>query len=214
MVHFVGAGSGAADLITLRGKKLLEEADVIIYAGSLVNPQLLEYAREDCTIFNSAKMTLEEVLEVIFQAEEEGKTTVRLHTGDPCLYGAIREQMDALDDGILFSGQADICHRLRNLFTGLSHRGAEVGSDAFLCSHLPHHFVDLFRGGVHAVRSVSSMAVYVDKTRNDSDRFRANLLIAFSRKKISHITRFHDFCVIPDIAGFYFSVSGINGLVF
>ena len=98
MVHFVGAGSGAADLITLRGKKFLEEADVIIYAGSLVNPQLLEYAREDCKIFNSAKMTLEEVLEVIFKAEEEGKTTVRLHTGDPCLYGAIREQMDVLDE--------------------------------------------------------------------------------------------------------------------
>ena len=98
MVHFVGAGSGAADLITLRGKKFLEEADVIIYAGSLVNPQLLEYAREDCKIFNSAKMTLEEVLEVIFQAEEEGKTTVRLHTGDPCIYGAIREQMDVLDE--------------------------------------------------------------------------------------------------------------------
>ena len=98
MVHFVGAGSGAADLITLRGKNLLEKADVIIYAGSLVNPQLLEYAREDCKIFNSAKMTLEEVLEVIFQAEEEGKTTVRLHTGDPCLYGAIREQMDVLDE--------------------------------------------------------------------------------------------------------------------
>ena len=98
MVHFVGAGSGAADLITLRVKKFLEEADVIIYAGSLVNPQLLEYAREDCKIFNSAKMTLEEVLEVIFQAEEEGKTTVRLHTGDPCLYGAIREQMDVLDE--------------------------------------------------------------------------------------------------------------------
>ena len=98
MVHFVGAGSGAADLITLRGKNLLEKADVIIYAGSLVNPQLLEYAREDCKIFNSAKMTLEEVMEVIFQAEEEGETTVRLHTGDPCLYGAIREQMDVLDE--------------------------------------------------------------------------------------------------------------------
>lgn len=98
MVHFVGAGSGAADLITLRGKKLLEEADVVIYAGSLVNPQLLEYVKENCKIFNSAKMTLEEVLEVIFQAEEDGQTTVRLHTGDPCLYGAIREQMDVLDE--------------------------------------------------------------------------------------------------------------------
>lgn len=98
MVHFVGAGSGAADLITLRGKRLLEQADVIIYAGSLVNPQLLEYASKDCAVYNSAKMTLEQVLEVIFQAEEQGKTTVRLHTGDPSLYGAIREQMDVLDE--------------------------------------------------------------------------------------------------------------------
>lgn len=98
MIHFVGAGSGAADLITLRGKKFLEEADVIIYAGSLVNPELLNYARKDCQIFNSAKMTLEQVLDVMFQAEEAGAMTVRLHTGDPCVYGAIREQMDALDE--------------------------------------------------------------------------------------------------------------------
>lgn len=98
MIHFVGAGSGAPDLITVRGKKLLEEADVIIYAGSLVNPQLLEYAKENCQVYNSAVMTLEEVLEVMFKAEEEGKMTVRLHTGDPCLYGAIREQMDVLDE--------------------------------------------------------------------------------------------------------------------
>ncbi len=98
MIHFVGAGSGAADLITLRGKKFLEEADVIIYAGSLVNPELLNYARKDCQIFNSAKMTLEQVLDVMFQAEEAEAMTVRLHTGDPCVYGAIREQMDALDE--------------------------------------------------------------------------------------------------------------------
>lgn len=98
MIHFVGAGSGAPDLITLRGKKYLEEADVIIYAGSLVNPQLLDYAKEDCKIYNSAKMTLEEVLEVMLEAEKEGLTTVRLHTGDPCLYGAIREQMDVLEE--------------------------------------------------------------------------------------------------------------------
>ncbi len=98
MIHFVGAGSGAPDLITIRGKKLLEEADIIIYAGSLVNPQLLEYAKEDCKIYNSATMTLEEVLEVMFDAEEKKLTTVRLHTGDPCLYGAIREQMDVLDE--------------------------------------------------------------------------------------------------------------------
>lgn len=98
MIHFVGAGSGAADLITLRGKKFLEEADVVIYAGSLVNSQLLEYTKEGSSIYNSAKMTLEEVLEVMTTAEQEGKNTVRLHTGDPCLYGAIREQMDILDE--------------------------------------------------------------------------------------------------------------------
>ena len=98
MVHFVGAGSGAPDLITLRGKKFLEEADVIIYAGSLVNPQLLDYAKAGCRIYNSAKMTLEEVLDVMFEAEEQGLTTVRLHTGYPSLYGAIREQMDVLEE--------------------------------------------------------------------------------------------------------------------
>lgn len=103
MIHFVGAGSGAADLITVRGKKRLEEADVVIYAGSLVNPELLKYTKESCSIYNSAKMTLEEVLEIMEQAEKEGKTTVRLHTGDPCIYGAIREQMDVLDEkGIVY----------------------------------------------------------------------------------------------------------------
>lgn len=97
-IHFVGAGSGAADLITLRGKKYLEEADTIIYAGSLVNPQLLDYAKVGCSIYNSAKMTLEEVLEVMLRDVREDKQVVRLHTGDPCLYGAIREQMDVLDE--------------------------------------------------------------------------------------------------------------------
>lgn len=98
MIHFVGAGSGAPDLITVRGQKLLQEADVIIYAGSLVNPQLLENKKEDCKVYNSAFMTLEEVLEVMKEAEGEGRNVVRLHTGDPCIYGAIREQMDALDE--------------------------------------------------------------------------------------------------------------------
>ena len=96
MVHFVGAGSGAPDLITVRGARLLGEADVIIYAGSLVNPALLDYAREGCQIHDSAKMTLEQVLEVIRAAEAEGKTTVRLHTGDSSIYGAVREQFDEL----------------------------------------------------------------------------------------------------------------------
>ena len=97
MIHFVGAGCGAADLITVRGKALLEQADVIIYAGSLVNPALLEYKKEGCRVYNSARMTLEEVLAVMLDAEAAGLSTVRLHTGDPCLYGAIREQMDELD---------------------------------------------------------------------------------------------------------------------
>ena len=98
MIHFVGAGSGAADLITVRGQKFLQEADIIVYAGSLVNPQLLDYAKPGCSIYNSAKMTLEEVMEVMIEGAEQGKTVVRLHTGDPCLYGAIREQRDILDE--------------------------------------------------------------------------------------------------------------------
>ncbi len=103
MVHFVGAGSGAADLITVRGQKLLMEADVIIYAGSLVNPEHLEIAKKECVIYDSASMTLEEVVAVMREAETAGKTTVRLHTGDPSIYGAIREQMDLLDeDGISY----------------------------------------------------------------------------------------------------------------
>ncbi len=97
MVHFVGAGSGAPDLITLRGAELLRNADVIVYAGSLVNPALLGLAREGCAVYNSAEMTLEQVIGVLKAAEREGKTSVRLHTGDPCLYGAIREQMDRLE---------------------------------------------------------------------------------------------------------------------
>lgn len=96
MVYFVGAGSGAVDLITVRGARLLSEADVVIYAGSLVNPDLLSYTKEGCAIHNSAKMTLEQVIEVIKAAEAAGKTTVRLHTGDPSIYGAVREQFDEL----------------------------------------------------------------------------------------------------------------------
>ncbi|MBR1441162.1 MAG: precorrin-4 C(11)-methyltransferase [Lachnospiraceae bacterium] len=98
MVHFVGAGPGAKDLITLRGKELLEKADVIIYAGSLVNPELLSYARKGCEIHDSKELNLVQVMEIIFRAEDAGKITVRLHTGDPSLYGAIREQMDLLEE--------------------------------------------------------------------------------------------------------------------
>lgn len=98
MVHFVGAGPGAPDLITLRGAELLRRADCIIYAGSLVNPALLTMTKAGCEIHNSAAMTLEEVLEVMERMEAAGKETVRLHTGDASLFGAIREQMDALDE--------------------------------------------------------------------------------------------------------------------
>ena len=98
MIHFVGAGSGGADLITVRGARLLGEADCVIYAGSLVNPDVLQYAREGCALHDSAGMTLEEVMAVMAENEKAGKTTVRLHTGDPSLYGAIREQMDRLDE--------------------------------------------------------------------------------------------------------------------
>ena len=97
MVHFVGAGSGAADLITVRGARLLSEADVIIWAGSLVNPELLKYAKPGCEIHDSAYLTLEQVIGIIREAESAGKTIVRLHTGDSSIYGAVREQFDELD---------------------------------------------------------------------------------------------------------------------
>ena len=103
MVYFVGAGPGAVDLITVRGMELLKKADVIIYAGSLVNPELLGYAKEDAEVHNSAVMTLEEVMDVMINAARAGKEVVRLHTGEPSVYGAVREQMDILDkEGISY----------------------------------------------------------------------------------------------------------------
>ena len=113
MVHFVGAGPGACDLITVRGMNRIKEADVIIYAGSLVNPALLSYAKADCKIYNSAHMTLDAVVDVMREAEAAGKGTVRLHTGDPSVYGAIREQMDLLDEyGIAY----DVCPGVSAVF--------------------------------------------------------------------------------------------------
>lgn len=97
MIHFVGAGPGAEDLITVRGENLLKQADVVVYAGSLVNPAHLARTRAGCEIHDSASMTLEQVMEVMIPASKAGKTVVRLHTGDPSIYGAIREQMDWLD---------------------------------------------------------------------------------------------------------------------
>ena len=113
MINFVGAGPGAADLITLRGKALLEQADVIIYAGSLVSPALLDHAKADCEIYNSAEMTLEAVTDIMLKAEHDGKKLVRLHTGDPSIFGAIREQMDILDKhGIEY----EVCPGVSSMF--------------------------------------------------------------------------------------------------
>ena len=97
MVHFVGAGPGAADLITVRGAELLRKADIIIYAGSLVNRELLSYAPDTAKIYDSKDMNLQQIIEVMKDAEKAGLETVRLHTGEPSLYGAVREQMDELD---------------------------------------------------------------------------------------------------------------------
>lgn len=96
MIYFIGAGPGAKDLITVRGMRLLQQARLVIYAGSLVNRELLDYCGPDCKILNSASMTLEQVIDAFREADPE-TVTVRLHTGDPSIYGAIREQMDALD---------------------------------------------------------------------------------------------------------------------
>lgn len=106
MIQFVGAGPGAPDLITLRGAQLLRQADCIVYAGSLVDPRHLEGAKAGCEIHNSAAMTLDEVIAVLERVHRSGGLVVRLHTGDPSIYGAIREQMDRLSQaGIPF----DVC---------------------------------------------------------------------------------------------------------
>lgn len=113
MIHFVGAGPGAPDLITIRGLELLKTADVIVYAGSLVNPALLGYAGHDCEIYDSSRMTLDEVVAVLIRVHRRGGMAVRLHTGDPSVYGAIREQMDALQaEGVPY----DVCPGVSSFF--------------------------------------------------------------------------------------------------
>lgn len=97
MVYFIGAGPGDPELLTIKGKKIIDQADVIIYAGSLVNKEVLSGAKEGAQIYNSASMTLEEVLEVMKAAHKKGWDIARVHTGDPAIFGAHREQMDALD---------------------------------------------------------------------------------------------------------------------
>ena len=130
MVTFVGAGPGAKDLITVRGQRLLEEADIVIYAGSLVNPKLLYGCKETCAVYNSAKMTLEEVLEVIKEGETQRKNIVRLHTGDPCLYGAIKEQMDELERlGIGYEvcpGVSSFCAAAARVQMGIGEKAEQI----------------------------------------------------------------------------------------
>ena len=98
MVYFVGAGAGDPELLTLKGKRLIDHADTLIYAGSLVNPEVLAGRKPSSKVYDSAGMTLEEVLAVMKETEQAGGTTVRVHTGDASIYGAIREQLDALDE--------------------------------------------------------------------------------------------------------------------
>ncbi|ACV62176.1 precorrin-4 C11-methyltransferase [Desulfofarcimen acetoxidans DSM 771] len=97
MIYFVGAGPGDPELITVKGSRLLSEADMVVYTGSLVNPQVLQYCRPGIEIYNSAGMDLSEIISLMQKAVQEGKKVVRLQTGDPSLYGAIQEQMDALN---------------------------------------------------------------------------------------------------------------------
>lgn len=97
MIYFIGAGPGDPELITIKGKKKLDTADVVIYAGSLVNKQLLDDVKDHVKIYNSASLTLEEVIDIMETAVEEKKTVARVHTGDPSIYGAIREQIDILE---------------------------------------------------------------------------------------------------------------------
>ena len=124
MISFVGAGPGDVDLITIKGRTLLERADMVIYAGSLVSKEHLEFCKPNCEIYNSASMTLEEVIEKMETGAKKGKKIVRLHTGDPTLYGAIREQMDLLDEkGITYevvpgvSSFTAACSRIKREFT-------------------------------------------------------------------------------------------------
>lgn len=93
-VIFVGAGPGNPELITLKGYKALQSADIVIYAGSLVNPELLTYCGENCKIYDSAVMDLEEIVQVCDEGVKAGKTVVRLHTGDYSIYGSLREQVE------------------------------------------------------------------------------------------------------------------------
>jgi precorrin-4 C11-methyltransferase len=97
MVHFIGAGPGDPELITVRGQKIVSEADVVIYAGSLVREEILNFAPEHAECHNSAVLKLDQQVAIMKEAVNAGRSVARLHTGDPSIYGAIAEQMKALD---------------------------------------------------------------------------------------------------------------------
>ena len=121
-VYFVGAGPGAEDLLTLRGAALLEKADVVVYAGSLVNPALLKRCKPEAEIYDSARLDLNEVLDILIPAAKAGKHVVRLHTGDPSVYGAHREQMDALKAAAV---PFEVCPGVSSFFGAAASLGAE-----------------------------------------------------------------------------------------
>ena len=170
MIHFVGAGPGAPDLITIRGQKLLAKADVIIYAGSLVNPALLEVKKPECAVYNSAHMTLEEVLDVMKKAEQSGKTTVRLHTGDPSLYGAIREHMDALKN-LVNSGSFSADSKIKSEASG------NIRMDVILSADKKFAAVQLFQFVPYTYQPITSVQYFTNE--------KASAIVAFlSKSKI------------------------------
>ena len=128
MIHFVGAGCGAKDLITLRGYEHIKKADVIVYAGSLVNKELLDYNENKAMIYDSSLMTLDEVMSVLIESEKKGLYTVRLHTGDPAIFGAIKEQMDELDNNDL-EYEKDIFEHRHDGNCGARHVGLQLNKE-------------------------------------------------------------------------------------
>lgn len=175
-VNFVGAGPGAVDLITVRGLRLIESAEVIVYAGSLVNPELLKYAKNDCKIYNSATMTLEEVMEVMIKAAKDGLRVVRLHTGDPSIYGAIREQMDLLDrEGIEY----EVCPGVSACFGAAASLNLEytlpgVSQTLIITRQEGRTPVPENEGIVNLSRHKASMAIYL--SANLLDKLQEELL--------------------------------------
>lgn len=162
-VIFVGAGPGAPDLITVRGKEMIEQADIIVYAGSLVNPALLDYAKENCEIYNSATMTLEEVMDVILAEKESDKLIVRLHTGDPSVYGAIREQMDVLDENGI---EYEVCPGVSALFGAAASMGLEytlpgISQTLIVTRAEGRTPVPENEGIVNLAKAQASMAIYL-----------------------------------------------------